>query len=368
MRILFFIESFHSGGKERRLVELLAYLRNKSDYELMVVLTKPDIHYKKFIELEIPYIVLERKWIKKDPLVFVKFYNLCKKFQPDIVHTWGNMVSFYSLPAILLLRIPMVNSQITSAHLMISIYSKLFVMSKISFRFSKVILSNSLAGLKSFNINNRKSKVIYNGINLERFKNLHDMETVRIKYGIKTPYSVIMVASFSDMKDYDKFVDIAKEIHSSRKDVTFIAVGGGINLERIKKRVLDEQISNVTFTGQVDDVESLVNIADIGVLFSNKHFHGEGISNAIMEYMALGKPVIANDCGGTKEIVQHGINGYLITNESNKMIAGLINDLLDDSEKRLKIGEAGRKLIHESFTIDRMGKEFERVYQKIVAK
>jgi glycosyltransferase involved in cell wall biosynthesis len=115
----------------------------------------------------------------------------------------------------------------------------------------------------------------------------------------------------------------------------------------------------------VDDVEAIVSIADIGILYS---LFGEGISNAIMEYMALGKPVIANDSGGTKEIVKHETNGYLITNESPRVIAGLINDLLNDKEKRIKMGEAGRKLIHESFTIDRMGKEFEKVYQEVIDK
>lgn len=363
MRILFFIESLRSGGKERRLVELLTYLKNKPEYELMVVLTRHEIHYKEVLELGIPFKIIKRKWLKKDPLLFFKFYRICSKFKPDIVHTWGNMVSFYSLPAILLLRIPMVNSQITSAPPRISKCSKLYVMSKINFRFSKVILSNSLAGLKSYNINNRKGKVIYNGINLDRFKNLPYMEKVKLKYGIETPYSVIMVASFSDMKDYDKFIDVAKEISFTRKDVTFLAVGDGIHLERIKKRVLEEKILSVLFTGKIDDVESLVAIADIGVLLSP---FGEGISNSIIEYMVMGKPVIATNAGGTKEIVKHGVNGFLIAEDSPSIIAGLINDLLKDSEKRKEMGEAGRKLIHETFTIARMGKEFEMVYKDIM--
>lgn len=364
MRILFFIESLHSGGKERRLVELLTYLKVKPGYELMVVLTKQEIHYKKLLELEIPYVVLEKKRLKKDPQLFVKFYKICKKYRPDIIHTWGAFVSFLSLPAILFQGIPLVNGQITSAFPKIPKCSKLYVMSKMSFRFSKAILANSLAGLKSYNIDNKKGKVIYNGINLHRFQNLADAETVKLKYGIKTLFSIIMVASFSDMKDHDKFIDLAKEIANLSKDVTFIAVGDGIHLQRIKKRVLDEQITNVTFTGQVDDVESLVSLADIGVLFSP---HGEGISNSIMEYMALGKPVIANDCGGTKEIVNHGINGYLLTDESPAMIAGLIIDLLSDGEKRTRMGDEGRRIIDESFTIDRMGKEFEKVYREVMA-
>jgi glycosyltransferase involved in cell wall biosynthesis len=363
MRILFFIESLHSGGKERRLVELLTYIKKKPEYELMVVLTKPEIHYKQFLELGIPHIVLERNGFRKAPLIFIKFHKICRKYRPDIVHTWGNVVTFYSLPAIIMQGIPLVNGQIASALPKISKFSKLSVMSKINFRFSKIIVANSYAGLKSFAIGGDKGKVIYNGINLDRFKNLAPKETVKNEYGVKTAYAIIMVASFSDMKDHDKFIDLAKEFANLRKDATFIAVGDGIHLQRIKQRVLDEQITNVIFTGQVDDVESLVSMAAIGVLFSPR---GEGISNSIMEYMALGKPVIASAAGGTKEIVKHGINGYLIGNESIQTIAGLIAGLLNDKELRTKMGEAGRKLVQESFTVERMGREFEEVYRELL--
>ena len=129
--------------------------------------------------------------------------------------------------------------------------------------------------------------------------------------------------------------------------------------------MFSENIKNVIFTGKINNVEPLVNIADIGLLFSNKLIHGEGISNSIIEYMALGNPVIANDAGGTKEIVKHGINGFLISNESAQEIADLINNLLDDKKKREKMGVAGKRLIHESFAIERMGKEFVKVYEDI---
>lgn len=364
MKILFFIGTLEAGGKERRLIELLSYLKKKTNYNLLVVVRRDQIDYPAFNELNIPYLKLTDNYKKGDKTLHFRFYKICQEYKPDIVHTWGSMPAFVSLLAIILLKIPHINSQITDAP-PIKKWSVQNVINKINFKFSTIILANSYAGLKAYKADSRKSKVIYNGINLDRFRNLPNMEAVKIKYGIETPYSVIMVASFSDMKDHDKFIDIAEETDLIRNDVTFIAVGDGVHLERIKKRVFDEKSTNVIFTGRVDDVESLVYFADIGILISPL---GEGISNSILEYMALGKPVIANDAGGTKEIVDHGVNGYLITNESPGMIAGLINDLLNSSEKRLKMGEAGRKLIHESFTIDRMGKEFEKVYQELIDK
>lgn len=365
MKILFFIGKLCTGGKERRLIELLFYLKKKPNYNLMVVLRRDHIEYPAFYELRIPYKTLTDNYKKGDKTLQFRFYKICKEYKPDIVHTWGSMPAFVSLLAIILLKIPHINSQITDAPPINKKWSVQNLRNKINFKFSTIILANSYAGLKAYKSENRKSKVIYNGINLNRFNNLPNKQFIRTKYGLFASYTVIMVASFSDMKDYDKFVDLAKEINFIRKDVIFLAVGDGIHLERIKNRVLDDQIQNVVFTGKINNIESIVNIADIGLLLSNKLVHGEGISNAIMEYLALGKPVIANDAGGTKEIVNHGVNGYLITNETTEEIAGLVNKLLDNKDKRLKMGEAGRKLINESFTIDRMGKEFEKVYKDI---
>lgn len=363
MKILFFIGTLSTGGKERRLVELLSYLKKNTNYNLIVVLRRNQIEYPAFHELKIPYRILTTRYKKADKTLHFRFYRICKEFKPDIVHTWGSMPAFVSLFAIILLRIPHINSQITDAPPNLKKWSIQNIKNKINFQFSTIILANSHAGLKAYKPESRKSRVIYNGISLERFKNLQDEQLIRSNYGIFTKHTVIMVASFSDNKDYNLFVELARITNFKRNDITFIAVGNGPHLERIKKKVIDYQIQNVLFTGKISDVESLVNITDIGVLFSP---NGEGISNSIMEYMALRKPVIAINTGGTNEIVAHGVNGYLITDETKEDIVDLIDDLLEDKEKRIKMGEAGKEIIQKSFTIDRMGKEFEKVYKKLV--
>jgi glycosyltransferase involved in cell wall biosynthesis len=366
MKILFFIGTLGAGGKERRLIELLSYLKKNTDYSFVVVLRKDQIDYPAFYKLNIPYFLLTKTYKKGDKTLHLKFYRLCKKIRPDIIHTWGNMPAFVSLLAIILLKIPHINSQITDAPPNIKKWSLQNFTNRINFHFSSKILANSYTGLKAYKAESRKSKVIYNGINFTRFDNLPDNKRVRAQYNLFTSYLVIMVASFSDFKDYNIFLDLAKIIARERDDVTFLAVGDGTQIERIKKRSSDENIRNVVFTGKIDDVESLVDAVDVGLLFSNKSVHGEGLSNSILEYMALGKPVIANNSGGTKEIVENGINGYLITNETVDEIAVQLNSLLDDSQKRVKFGEAGRKKIYESFSIDRMGKEFDNVYKEIM--
>jgi glycosyltransferase involved in cell wall biosynthesis len=191
---------------------------------------------------------------------------------------------------------------------------------------------------------------------------------MRSKYGITTPFAVSMVATFSDNKDYPLFFRIAEQVTSKRDDITFIAVGNNCEDDSIHRRI-DQWFTHnprIILTGRIADVEALVNSCNIGVLFSNTAVHGEGISNSIIEYMGLARPVIANDAGGTKEVVQHNVNGYLVTGQSECEIAGMILSLIDNPEKSAAFGKAGRQIIEESFSLDRMGKAFEDTYRGIL--
>lgn len=362
-RILFFIGSIKGGGKERRLIELLTYLNEQGGYELMVVVTDPEVHYPAFHRLKINYQVIQKKWRKNDLTVFFKFFKICRQFKPHLVHTWGRTQTFYSLPAIIAQRIPLVNSQITSAPPERGMLNKLI--DRINFHFSKIIVSNSHAGIAAYNPPGRKVKVIYNGINLSRFNNLPRTEQVRIKYNIITPHVVVMVASFSINKDYDLFFRLAKQITGNRNDITFMALGGNNDDDSWNNTYSQmNQNPRILITGRITDVEAVVNTCTVGILFSNTSVHGEGISNSIVEYMSLAKPVVANDAGGTKEIVHHNVNGYLVTNQPDNEIAEWITSLVDDPEKCTAFGNAGRKIIEYSFTLDQMGKAFEQTYQE----
>jgi glycosyltransferase involved in cell wall biosynthesis len=363
---MFFIGSLQVGGKERRLIELLTYLQRKEQYELMVIVTDPVIEYPYFNKLNINCQVIAKSWKKNDLTIFYKFYKKCKQFKPDIIHTWGRMQSFLALPAVISMGIPLVNGQITGAPSNTTKWSLNGLVDQINFSFSKIIISNSQAGLKAFGPPERKSRVIYNGLNFCRFENLAAPETIKLKYGIKTPFAVVMVASFSNKKDYPLFFRIADQITRTRDDITFVAVGDYTNSEIEPYHKLAKGNSRIVLTGKIHDVEALVNSCTIGVLFSPK-ITGEGISNSIIEYMSLAKPVIANDAGGTNEIVHHQVNGYLLRQETEKEIIELICGLIDDPEKCTAFGQAGRRIIEAFFLLDRMGKAFEQTYEDVLA-
>lgn len=366
MRIVFFVGNLRGGGKERRLLELIKYLCNQSEVEIHVLLIRKFIDYPIFNQLPVKYTYIINKNSKKIPLyIAYKVQLFINKIKPDIIHTWGSEETFYILLSKILFKIPLINGQITSAPPKESIPLGQRILNKINFAFSDIIISNSYAGIESFNPPRRKSIVIYNGIDLKRFENLTDKDLIKEKYGIITPFAVIMVASFTQNKDYNRFIRIANIICQNRKDISFICVGGpgkDISYFELAKKVAANN-PLINFTGIISEVEALVNACDIGVLFSP---YGEGISNAILEYMALSKPVIAYDSGGTREVIKNGENGFLIKEEDDEQISKIIIELIDSYRLRKKLGENGRKKIEEYFNIQKMGKEYMNIYNKFI--
>jgi glycosyltransferase involved in cell wall biosynthesis len=295
---------------------------------------------------------------------FFEFYNIVKEHKPNIIHTWGNTYTFLALiPVIFQKNIKLVNSQITSAPPHVSFGEKLI--SRLNFQFSDIILSNSFAGIDAYKPPKKKSYVIYNGLNFNRFSELTDIKEIKKEFGLDRRFNVIMVASYSPNKDYKRFFEIGLALSKIRSDTNFLGAGffepsNDVLFKEVQAMTKD--YPNLKPVPGVKNVEALVNACEIGILFSNTKVHGEGISNAVIEYMALGKPVIANDAGGTKEIVQHGVNGYLVHEESPEEIAKLIDSLLNDPEKMKQMGEKSKARIDAEFSLDRMGDEFEKVY------
>ncbi len=366
-KILFFIGSLKSGGKERRLIELLVYLEKCAQVEMMVVVTADIVDFPYFFELDVDYKIIKKSLKKADITICYKFYKICEDFKPDIIHTWGAVQTFYTLPTVLTRKIPLVNSQITSAPPPGTIDVWSWLMDRVNFKFSNIITSNSKAGLRSFKPPMGKSRVIYNGINLNRFENLPEKMCVKAKYNITTPYTVVMVASLSRNKDYGLFYRIAERVSKIRNDITFVGAGAYFETDPVYRKIkeLNGTYPNIIFLGRVEEVEALVNSCDVGVLFSP---NGEGISNAIMEYMALSKPVVANDAGGTAELVVNDYNGYLIKEHTEEELTDKILELVNDQQRNLRFGANGRRIIEENFSLAAMGEAFFDVYRQVLGR
>lgn len=360
MKILFFINDLGSGGKERRLVELIKGLSKDPEVKMEIVLTRDIIHYSIIDKLPIKIHYTLRKKGQKDPRIFYQFYKIAKGFKPDVIHVWGNLVAIYALPAKVLLGIPMINNQITNSTKQ---KTHSFLSHRLTFPFSNQIIANTYAGLKAYDAPQNKSMVIYNGFDFSRVVNLESKKIVRDRFEITTKYVVAMVATFSDKKDYSTYIKAANMVLESKKDVTFLCIGDGDD-KVFREMVSKENKERILFLGKQTHVESIMNICDIGVLMTFEK-HGEGISNAILEFNALGKPVIASQGGGTSEIIKDGVSGFLIKPECPDQLAKEIIYLLGNNKERHQFGVKAKNIVSQKFSIERMIKEFKEVYLEI---
>lgn len=365
MKILYFINSLLAGGMERQLVGIIKSLTGPGyNYDVILVLMNKEIHYREIFELpvEIRYVI--RKW-KKDPSVFVKVYKIFKETQPDFIHTFDSLTSFYATFIASTLNIRLINGSVRDAPNKNVIPFLIRLINFMTFPFADIIVSNSKAGLVSYGVK-KKGDFIYNSFDFERVKNLTESTIIMRKYAVNTDKIVGMVASFSAQKDYETFIKAAQFLLESRSDITFFAVGDGVKLDECKKLVQEKYSNKIIFTGNLDDVESLVNIFDVAVLTSNILCHGEGISNSIMEYMALGKPVIATRGGGTSEIVDDDISGYLIDPFDHEMLAEKISFLADNKANAVMMGSKGKQIIKNDFSVEKMSEAYAKLYESLI--
>ena len=363
MRILFFINVLSAGGKERRLTELMKVLKIRQECEFELAVMNDKIHYKEILDLNIRVHYLIRE-TKKDLSVFTMFFKLCKDYRPDIVHCWDTMTAIYSVPVCKLLKIKLVNGLITNAPEKRNIFNEQWMRAKLSFPFSDVIVGNSKAGLNAYKAPKRKSIYIHNGFNFERTSKIYEAKAIRDQLKINTPYIVGMVANNSQNKDYKTYFEAAKIVLAQRKDITFLAIGENTNSALAFKMIGTEYHSFFRLLGRETGIESYINAMDICVLST----FTEGISNSILEYMALGKPVIATSGGGTNEIVIDKKTGFLINKSSPEELAGKIEILLNDKPLLSKMGGEGLYRIKSFFTIENMVAAYITLYKDVLTK
>jgi glycosyltransferase involved in cell wall biosynthesis len=232
-------------------------------------------------------------------------------------------------------------------------------------RLSDARVANSRAGLRSrgFGENKNGNYIIYNGFDMGRCDKAHGAGNGRPELSWKGKKAVVMVAEFSDYKDYPTFIRAAQIVRQVRQDVVFVAVGGGKNLETCRAAAASIG-DGIQFLGERKDIESIINSARLGILCTRT----EGISNSVMEYMAAGKPVVVTDGGGSCEIVADGENGFLVPQGDAAAVAEKIQILLDDPVLADKMGLAGKHRLQRDFSLERLADDTIRMYEDVLRK
>ena len=214
--------------------------------------------------------------------------------------------------------------------------------------------------------------VIYGSFDEERFRpdgREADVAAVREELNIASGAPVVvMVANVYRHKGFDTLVAAAERVLWKNARVRFICVGGGDREYRseLKNDIAKRGLSgSITFTGFRDDVPSFLAAADLVVSCSPAG--SEGLCGAVREALAMGRPVVATDAGGNRELVREGETGRLIAPGDPEVLAGAVLDLLRDRERAAALGAAGRRFVLGCCTNRQRAGEVERLYGSLLA-
>ena len=197
--------------------------------------------------------------------------------------------------------------------------------------------------------------VIPNGIDLKRFASC---SAWRLKDRAKST-TVGMVGNLRPVKGPDLFIDAAKLLLQKDDKLCFKIAGEG-NRSRYQQQINELGIQDqFQLLGSVSDIPGLLSTFDIAILPSR----AEGMPNAVLEYMAAGRPIVATQVGGTPELIQHDSSGILTKPESPIELAAGIQRLLDNpnlAEQLAQVAQDGARKRHD---IHRISEEHTTLYQ-----
>lgn len=197
---------------------------------------------------------------------------------------------------------------------------------------------------------------VHNGIDVEYFTdNMGDevKAALRRELGIHDGELVIgMLAGFRPEKNHEEvFIAVSKLVQQGIP-VKLLLIGDGElrQLLQNKTKVLDID-DRVIWAGFTSETKKYISIFDVGVLFS---YAVETFSMAILEMLAMGKPVVAADISGTREMIFDGANGYLVQTHDVNGLTDRLYCILREPQLRKEFGNAARKTVLENFTKNMM--------------
>jgi len=210
-----------------------------------------------------------------------------------------------------------------------------------------------------------KVTVIHNGIDCHAVRSVSPPK-MRMLLGIPANAPVIgVVADLRPEKDVDTFLCAAAYIATEIPEARFLVIGDGSDRDRLEQRALDLGLAcRIIFLGDRADVENLLAILDVCVLSSRT----ESLPNAVLEAMALGRPVVATDAGGTRELVVDGETGFLVPVRDAKSMAERIVELVRNPKRCRAMGGEGRRRVEQQFSCSRMKQQLEALYDSMLRK
>jgi glycosyltransferase involved in cell wall biosynthesis len=313
--------------------------------------------------------VVEFRMRQLNGIVWLRFFlYLCwhlVRNQIHILHVNSYIPGNYARLAALLLRVPII---VDHWHGFTRFNSKRRFICRFLSRYTALSLAVSQGVrqhlLRQLQLPSEKVRVLYNGIDLKRYRRHRDRAEVRAALNIPANEPVVGVVARLDhwAKGHGELFQALALVHT-RHPLRCLVIGGGRRQSEMEAMVRELSLTPaVNFLGHRDDIPDLLAALDIFVLPS----HSEGVSRSLLEAMASGLPVVVSEAGGSPEVIQSEVNGLLVPVKDVPALAQALIRLLADPDWAKQLGLAASQRVADFFSLDRLGQELNEIYAALV--
>jgi len=364
LRVCFLIDRLDTAGTETQLLALIRNLNPRRFIAYLVLLDGEDESSRALEPAGCPVLRLGvRKQLSfksmKKLLEFRRFLlrehiGLLQVYFPDSTYFGTVAARLAGVKAI-------VRTRNNINHWMTPLHRRL---GRLLNRFVTVTVCNSQAARQAVLADERPNPtsvlVIENGVDWERFA---DIAPVSPAPDPRRQRRVGMVANLRPVKGVDVLIHAAGLVALSFPDVEFRVAGEGPQRPELERLIAERGLEGrFRLEGKVTDIPSFLAALDIAVLSSR----AEGMPNAVLEYMAAGRPIVATAVGGTPGLVEDRIHARIVPPDDPRMLADCLLDLLDDPQEASRLGQAARLRARERYARLASVGRFERLYQDLL--
>ena len=285
----------------------------------------------------------------------------------QIVHTHDLYANLLGIPAAVIARVPVIiSSQRDLGHLDLYKSGRRVWLRRLQ-KLSTALLTNAKAVreavLAEDHFAPEKVRVIYNGVDLERFAHRSQDRTWLAPNGSQQRWIVLVGNMHGDVKGHPVLIAAAEAVVREFPDVRFLLAGDGQRRKDFEEQTERLGIAkHFLFLGRRDDVPRILSCCDIGVLPSK----AEGLPNAVLEYLAAGLATVASRVGGNAEIIADGKTGLLVPAEDSSALAAALLRLLRNPVLAADLGKNGQDFVAAEFSFERLIEKTDQMYTELL--
>lgn len=356
MRILHVITSLRTGGAEKLMVDLLPRLKERGFDVDLLLLDGIDTPFRRDVEAAgIKVFDLGIGGSVYSPLRLLKLISFLRKY--DVIHTHNTAPQLFAAIDSVLCSVVLCTTEHTTSNRRRGWRWYAYIDRWMYNRYRKVICISQKAeeNLREF-IGESKAEIctINNGVDIARYANASPSS--ELEYIAPESRKIIMVAGFRWEKDQDTLIKSLKDL---TQQFHLFLVGDGVRRPELETIVRNENLTDrVHFLGLRTDVPQLLHAADYVVMSS----HFEGLSLSSVEGMSVGKPFLASNVDGLREVVKGA--GILFPHGNSKALADEIMSLENSQEKYSAVAKACRQRAAQ-FDISKMVKGYLDIYNSL---